>query len=197
MFFRLPITLLSVALSCSLHAQEEPSIEELIAEGDRRDAALRAEGAFTAKPIYDAVIPQSDATKWHQPAKLSKEQIDSLSSHVQGFYQRYNSMDREKMLADPELSKFLTAEFITILQRRAIAKMLIGGYVTFPGLTEYADLYKFYGAMSGPRPGYYLTDFAIGWTKGEEMVYESHMWVILKLENGIWRIDDLRDMGNG
>jgi hypothetical protein len=51
--------------------------------------------------------------------------------------------------------------------------------------------------MSGPRPGYYLIDFAVGWTKSEEMIYESHIWVVLKEENGVWRIDDLRDMGNG
>ncbi|MGC6566740.1 MAG: hypothetical protein ACON38_14150 [Akkermansiaceae bacterium] len=105
-------------------------------------------------------------------------------------------MDREKMLSDSELSRFLTPEFIAILQRRAVARQLVGGYILFPGLSENADLYKYYGAMTGPRPGYYLTDFAVGWTKGE-IVYESHIWVVLKEENGTWKIDDLRDMGNG
>ena len=196
---KVPVKLLALLLVFPhlLHAQEEPSIEELIAENERMDAALRAEGAFTAKPVYDAVIPQSDATKWHQPAKLSKEQIDSLAGLVQGFFKRYNPADREKMLEDPELLKFLTPEFIAILKNRAAAKKLIGGYIGFPGLSESADLYKYYGAMTGPRPGYYLTDFAVGWTKSEEMIYESHIWVVLKEENGVWRIDDLRDMGNG
>ena len=179
-----------------LCAQKQKSIEELVAETQRQEAALRAEGSYTAKPVYDAMIPQSDATKWHKGVKLSKAQIDSISALVQGFYKHYNPMDRDKMLEDPELQKFLTPEFITILKRRAVAKKLLGGYIGFPGLSQSADLYKYYGAMSGPRPGYYLTDFAVGWTQGE-MVYESHIWVILKQEDDGWRIDDLRDMGNG
>lgn len=175
---------------------QEKSIEELVAETEKIEAAFRAEGSYTAKPVYDAVIAPSDATKWHKSVKLSKTQIDAISTHVQEFYKRYNHMDREKMLSDSELSRFLTPEFIAILQRRAVARQLVGGYILFPGLSENADLYKYYGAMTGPRPGYYLTDFAVGWTKGE-IVYESHIWVVLKEENGTWKIDDLRDMGNG
>ena len=189
----LPLLLM---LSGLVHAQGEKSIEEMIAENERREAAFRAEGAYTAKPIYDAMILQSDATKWHKGVKLSKAQIDGIAGTVQGFYKRYNPMDRKKMLGDPQLSKFLTSDFITILQRRARAQEVVGGYIVFPGLSESADLYKYYGAMTGPKPGYYLTDFAVGWTKGE-MIYESHIWVILKEVNGTWRIDDLRDMGNG
>lgn len=168
----------------------------MIAETERVEAAFRAEGAYTAKPIYSAEIPPSDATKWHQPAKLSKARIDAISSHVQSFFKRYNPMDRDQLLNDPKLSTFLTPEFISILKNRETARKLIGGYIGFPGLSQSADLYKYYGAMTGPRAGYFLTDFAVGWTKGE-MVYESHIWIVLKEENGAWKIDDLRDMGNG
>lgn len=198
MSFRLPFIsfTISLILPCVLQAQNEPSIEELAAESDRLDAADRAESSYAAKPIYDAMILPSDATKWHKGVKLDKARVDAISDLVQGFYKRYNPMDRDTMLEDAELAKFLTPEFISILKRRATAKKLLGGYIGFPGLSQSADLYKYFGAMTGPRQGYYLTDFAVGWTKGE-MVYESHIWVILKEENGTWKIDDLRDMGNG
>jgi hypothetical protein len=153
--------------------------------------------ALTRFDWEQASLPSAAAMPSPSPVKLSQAQVDGIANLVQGFHKRYNSMDREKMLEDPELSKFLTPEFIAILRHRAIAKKLIGGYIGFPGLSESADLYKYYGAMGGPRPGYYLTDFPVGWTKSEEMVYESHIWVIRKEENGTWRIDDLREMGNG
>ncbi|MGC6566739.1 MAG: hypothetical protein ACON38_14145 [Akkermansiaceae bacterium] len=42
---------------------QEKSIEELVAETEKIEAAFRAEGSYTDKPVYDAVIAPSDATK--------------------------------------------------------------------------------------------------------------------------------------
>lgn len=188
---------LTLIIPVSLVGQEkEKSIEELVAETERQEAAFRAEGAFQAKPVYDAMILPSETTKRHTPIKLPREHVDAIAALVQGFYKRYNPMGRQKVLEDPAVSDYLTADFIEVLKNRAKAEKLVGGYVVFPGLSPNADLYKYYGVMKGPRKGYYLADFAVGWTKGE-IVYESHMWVVLRYEDQRWKIDDLRDMGNG
>jgi hypothetical protein len=67
-----------------LREKEMKEIEESVCETERLEAAWRAEGACTAKPNSDAMIPPSIATEWHKQVRLKNTVIDVLAKKKVG-----------------------------------------------------------------------------------------------------------------